>query len=85
MKYSLSPLASPLGFPSASGYNSLYMPPLITIQIQYAEWIVQYAVWITHCSMQCVVSPPPGLPAVWSWTSGTLSLLEGDSSTSLPQ
>ena len=29
------PWASPLGFPSGSGYISLYIPPLLTIQIQY--------------------------------------------------
>ena len=39
MKYSLSPQKIPrdlpLGFPSGSGYISLYIPPLATIQIQY--------------------------------------------------
>ena len=39
MKYSLSPgeipWALPSGFPSGSTYISLYIPPLVTIQIQY--------------------------------------------------
>ena len=39
MKYSLSPRegpqALPSGFPSGSGYTSLYIPPILTIQIQY--------------------------------------------------
>ena len=41
VKYSLSPQqilqASSSGFPSGSGYISLYIPPLVNIQIQYLE------------------------------------------------
>ena len=41
MNYSVSlqkiPRASPSGFPLDSGYISLYIPPLVTIQIQYVH------------------------------------------------
>ena len=35
MKFSLSPREIPQALPSGSGYISLYIPPLVTIQIQY--------------------------------------------------
>ena len=47
MKCSLSPLeihwALPLGFPWGSGYISSYIPPLVTIQLQYI--ILKYVIW----------------------------------------
>ena len=48
MKYSLSPQeipqALPSGFPIGSGYISLYIPPLVTIQIQYIVFKFQFIV-----------------------------------------
>ena len=45
VKYSLSPQeiprASPSGFALGSGYISQYIPPLVTIQIQYPLHVVQ--------------------------------------------
>ena len=59
MKYSLSPWeipwASPSGFPSGSGYISLYIPPLVTIQIQYIVFKFQFIVpeWDKSPSTKC--------------------------------
>ena len=48
MKYSMStweiPRASPSGFPLGSGYISLYIPPLVTIQIQDMAFVLGEAV-----------------------------------------
>ena len=66
MKYSLShweiPLALPSRFPSGSGYFSLYIPTLVTKQIQYsAVHCREFHYKAMHCSavrditVQCIV------------------------------
>ena len=60
VKYSLSPReipwAPPSGFPSGSGYISLYIPPLVTIQTQYIPPLVLIRIQNTLYSfLQCTL------------------------------
>ena len=70
MKYTLIPweipLALPSGFLSGSGYNSLYIVPLVIIQIQYSAFSLTKKIWSQLNTVEASWSQFKPVRASWS-------------------